>query len=294
MTGETLALLAALAYGVASVTIVKGKAAARGDNGVFLSVVATAILTWMLWFGWGSVGAWQLAEPRNLGALAVFACAGLFSTVLGRATMYRATEQIGAVRASLLRRLTPAFALVCAYLLLDEAPETRAFVGGGIILIGVLCYRARPASPQDGIMGPGLLLGIGSAFFYALAYTLRSLGLDSLPDAALGTFAGAIVGVVWFMIAAAIRHGAGKGLLFLLRDRGPWHWATALSLSAGQTLQFFALKTAPVSVVAVLGTMEVFFSALLVMGFLRAEPVSRGSLGIAAGLAALGTAILFT
>ena len=42
MPGEVLALLAALAYGAAGLSIVMGKAGARGDNGVFLSVLVTA------------------------------------------------------------------------------------------------------------------------------------------------------------------------------------------------------------------------------------------------------------
>ena len=39
MTGEAFAVLAALAYGVAGVAIVQGRPMARGDNGVFLSVL---------------------------------------------------------------------------------------------------------------------------------------------------------------------------------------------------------------------------------------------------------------
>lgn len=59
--------------------------------------------------------------------------------------------------------------------------------------------------------------------------------------------------------------GPAAGLRHATCDHGPWHWITALALSAGQTLQFLALKSTAVSVVAVLGTLEVFFSAGLVM-----------------------------
>ncbi|MCI5112297.1 MAG: DMT family transporter [Marivita sp.] len=293
MTGEVYALLAAAAYGVAGVTIVRSKASARGDNGVFLSVVATAALTWALWFGWGEVPARTLLAPESRQALVIFALAGLFSTVLGRVTMYRATERIGAVRASLLRRLTPVFALLCALVLLAEVPDARTIIGGAIILAGVMCYWQRPRRRTGPGFDPGLLLGIGSAFFYALAYTMRSLGLDTLPDAAFGTFIGALVGSLWFFGAAVVRRGPRAGVGHLLRDHGRWHCATALALSVGQTLQFFALKSAPVSIVAVLGTLEVFFSAGLVMVFAHSEPIPRKRLALAATTAAAGTAILF-
>ena len=110
MGGEGFALLAALGYGLAGVSIVKGKASARGDNGVFLSVVLTAAVSGLLWLGWGQVTVAVLATSAAVEPVAVFIAAGLFSMVLGRTTMYRATEQIGPVAASLLRRLTPVFA----------------------------------------------------------------------------------------------------------------------------------------------------------------------------------------
>ena len=293
MTGEIFALLAAVAYGIAGVTIVKGKATARGDNGLFLSVMATALLTWTLWLGWGEVPLRRLSEPGHLRALAIFALAGLFSTVLGRLTMYRATERIGAVRASLLRRLTPVFALFCAFLLLAEIPDGPTLAGGAIIMVGVLWYWRSPAGKSARLFDAGMVLGTASAFFYAFAYTLRSLGLDTLPDAALGTLTGAIVGGVWFLAAAFVRRGAVAGMRYLLRDCGVWHAATAVALSVGQTLQFFALKFTSVTVVAVLGTLEVFFSAILVLGFFPGETIPRRRLVLAGTAAAIGTAILF-
>lgn len=293
MTGEVYALLAAAAYGIGGVTIVRSKAVARGDNGVFLSILTTAALTWALWYGWGEVPARILKAPESQQALVVFVLAGMFSTVLGRVTMYRATERIGAVRASLLRRLTPVIALLCAFVLLAEVPDTKTIIGGAIILAGVRCYWQRPRRRTGPGFDPGLLLGIGSASFYALAYTLRSLGLDTLPDAALGTFIGAVAGGLCLLVATVVRRGPGAGIGHLLRDHGRWHWATALALSVGQILQFFALKSAPVSIVAVLGTLEVFFSAALVMVFANSEPIARKRLAIAATTAAAGTTILF-
>lgn len=293
MSGELLAVLAALAYGVAGVSIVQSKATARGDNGVFLSVVLTALLSCVLWLGWGSIEAAALVTPEGRKGLAVFALAGVFSTVLGRQTMYRATERIGAVRAGLLRRLTPLFALPCAFVLLGEVPGGLTLTGGGLVLAGVLIYM-RPSTGRTGpVPAAGLLLGVLSPLAYALAYTLRGLGLDVLPDAALGTCIGAMVGALWFLGAAVLRRGLGPGLHVLTVDRGAGHWLTALALSAGQILQFFALKAAPVVSVALLGTLEVVFSALIVVAVTRGETVAITRLVVAALLGMAGTALLF-
>jgi len=292
VTGESLALLAAVAYGLAGVTIVKGKATARGDNGVFLSVVATAVLTGALWLGWGTVSAADLRSGDSLAPVTIFILAGLFSTVLGRMTMYRATERIGPVAASLLRRLTPVFALPIAFVLLSEIPDAATVAGGVLVVLAALFYLWSPGGDPGAARGAGLLLGVGSAGFYAAAYALRSLGLDTLPDAALGTFIGALAGCLWFLVAAGLFRDRAARLRRLVLDRGRWHWLTALALSAGQTLQFFALKSASVVAVATLGTLEVFFSALLIAVVAGARPILPVRLLAAGGLAAAGTALL--
>ena len=294
MSGELLAVFAALAYGVAGVSIMQSKATARGDNGVFLSVVLTALLSCALWLGWGTVEIATLGTPAGRIGLAIFALAGVASNVLGRQSMYRATERIGAVRAGLLRRLTPLFALPCAFIVLGEVPGLLTLAGGGLVLAGVLFYmRPSPGTVTAVPAAAGLMLGILSPLAYALAYTLRGLGLDFAPDAALGTCIGAVVGGAWVLGAAVLRRGLERGLAFVTVDRRAGHWLTALALSAGQLLQFFALKAAPVVSVAMLGTLEVVFSALIILTVTRGETVAITRLVIAALLAMAGAALLF-
>ena len=291
MIGEALALLGAGAYGLAGLAILRGQVTARGDNGVFLSVVVTAALSFLLWLAAGRVPLHALTGGGARPSLGFFALAGLASIVLGRMTMYRATAQLGAVRTSLLRRLTPVFAILFAYGLLGEVPGAATLLGGAVILGGVLIYLA----PATGGARPlplrprGLVIGAASALFYALSYILRRLGLDGLPDAALGTCLGALTGCVW-MLAAAL--WSGRGVRTLVLDLGPWHWLAAGALSLGQVLQFFALQSASVAAVSILGALEVVFTALLILLFQPSEPVARGRFLLAAALAMAGTAVL--
>lgn len=293
MTGEALAVLAALAYGLAGVSIVHSKANSQGDNGVFLSVVLTALLSGLLWAMQGTVPVARLLTSDGLRAAAIFALAGLCANVLGRQSMYRATEQIGAVRAGLLRRLTPLFALPCAFVILGELPGSSTLVGGALVLLGVMVYMHLPVIGGATVPRAGLILGILSALAYALAYTFRSLGLEFAPDAALGTFVGALVSAVWILGAATMPRGLRRGWTFVTIDRSIRHWRTAMALSAGQLLQFFALKTAAVVSVAVLGTLEVLFAALFVLLVTKSETVAIGRLFVAAILAMAGTGFLF-
>ncbi|MBU2999782.1 DMT family transporter [Roseovarius nubinhibens] len=302
MTGEAFAVLAALAYGVAGVAIVQGRPKARGDNGVFLSVLLTAALSCLLWLGWGGTTTGAQLAPRDLtGAILIFAVAGICSNGIGRQAMYWATERIGAVRAGLLRRLTPLFVLPCAYLLLGEVPAPQTLLGSALVLAGVLIYvlpqtRATTpvpdAPPQISANPFGLMLGTLSALAYALAFALRGLGLDLLPDPTFGAMIGAFAGALALLALALARKGLCDGLRHLSRDRQAAHWLTALGLSAGQILQFFALHSAPVVSVALLGTLEVMFSAAIILLITKGETVALRPLILASILSTAGTAIL--
>lgn len=290
ISGPGFALLAAVAYGFAGVAIARARPSARGDNGVFLSVLVTAVLTGGLWFWAGIVSVRALVEPGNAGPVALFALAGLFSTVLGRSTMYRATGTIGPVAASLLRRLTPVIALPMAFFLLAEWPDTPTLLGAGLVTVGVLAWLGWPV--RSAWPKAGLWLGLGSAAFYAAAYTLRRMGLEALPDALLGTFIGALVGCLWFPLVALARPERREALRRLMLDRGRWHWLAALALSLGQTCQFVALKHAPVVVVAALGTLEVLFAAAFGALLIGRQQTALLRLALSLALTVLGTALM--
>lgn len=293
MSGEILALLAAFSYGLAGVAISKGKACARGDNGIFLSVVLTAALSYMLWILWGKTPATALVWRENLSAIASFVLAGLASTVLGRITMYRATEITGAVAASLLRRLTPVFALPLGLVVLAQTPDIKTLVGGCLILVGVIQFLCARGCGEGIEHKAGLVLGAASALFYATAYTLRGLGLERLADPALGTLIGAVAGLAWFTLRPMVCLQKRQLFWRLFCDRGKWHLLGALMLSIGQVLQFFALQTASVVAVAVLGSLEVLFAAVLGTVLIGPQVHERTRFLVSLAFAIGGTALLF-
>lgn len=294
MTGELLAILAALAYGAAGVSIVGSKSSSQGDNGVFLSVALTAGLSWLLWLGWGNMRLSGLGSHQSLAAIGTFILAGLSANALGRLTMYRATERIGPVQAGMLRRLTPVFALPCAFVLLNERPGPMTLLGAMFILVAVLVYRPRTLRPVQTGITLGVLIGILSALAYALAYTLRSAGMKIVPDAALGACIGALAGAVFLMLSALLTKGMAAGWRHITIDRRPAHWRTGLALSIGQILQFFALKSASVVSVAVLGALDALFSALIILALTQHEALDLKKLFLATLLALAGTALLFS
>ena len=264
--GELLAILSAAFYGLAGVTIAKGRHCSKGDNGVFLSVVVTALLSFVLWKGSEAAQQETTAEGTWFLAEMLFAAAGLFSTVLGRITMYRSTELIGSVGASMTRRLIPIFAIPISILLIGEWPVANDLVGGLLIFIGVFVFCARRGQLE---LSKGLFLGIASAASYALSYVLRRAGLEDLPDPAFATFIGAAIGLFVFLGLAFLSNNPREKLCYMTIDRGIWPLCTAASLAIGQTLQLYALQTASVAIVAFIGSVDIIFTTLfaaLLMG----------------------------
>lgn len=291
MTGEALALLSALFYGTAGVAIARNKQAGNTGNGLLLSVILTAMLSGLIWLGFGRADLVALDSPESIRGILIFVAAGLFSIVLGRFSLFRATERLGAVRASLLRQVTPIFVIPFAFILLGTVLTWRDAIGGAFILAGVLLYL-RPGASVPGEKPQGYHWATAAAGFYAFAYCLRSLGLESLPDPALGTFIGALFGLLWMILATGMRPGGLAELKRMALRNGRWQWLAALALSIGQTLQFFALSMTSAPVVAVLGTLEVFFAAIIAAGLGSRELHATRRLILCVGVAIIGTALL--
>ncbi|WP_349358097.1 DMT family transporter [Stappia sp.] len=290
LTGEALAILSALFYGLAGVAIARGRARAQADNGLFLSVLTTAVFAAGVWGIVGEVP--RLSEAEARWGLFWFALAGLLASVFARQALYRSTELAGAVTASLLRRLIPVFAVPVALVLLGQAARAEDLIGGGLVLLAVVWQAGAPAPVDRRYLLPGVLFGVACAALYALAYGLRALGLERLPDPAFGTAFGALVAIVWMLGGALLRADRRARCARLLADRGRWQVLAALSLSAGQTLQFFALQSAPVARVAFLGVLDTVFCALLAAVLLRGEGLCPRRLVPALALAIAGTALL--
>lgn len=282
MVGEAWAIASAICYGLASAAILKGKENAVGDNGIFLSAVVTLLGTSAAWLVIGDPIDGDV--PTNMKALLLFACAGLASIVFGRWTMFRATETIGPTNANLVRRLTPVAALPLGTVVFQQYPSAAELFGGALILLATIWYQWATQS-RTSLQLTGVLIGVASAGFYALAYTLRGLGLESIPDPLFGTMIGAAVGLAWLGAVAFVK----RSLKF---DMGPWQIITAICLSAGQTSQFIAVAHAKITIVAVLGALDVVFGAMFatVVG-LRTEN-HRYALVLATALTLLGSALV--
>lgn len=134
---EIYALPSAASFGVAGAAIAKGAPTAKGDNGVFLSIVLTLVLSGLLWLAFG-INLRKFDGGRALlNGIGFFIAAGVLATVFGRLTNYRSLALSGAIRSSLFRRLIPVFSTVLAFMLLGERYSGVVLTGMVLILFSI-------------------------------------------------------------------------------------------------------------------------------------------------------------
>lgn len=300
MLGEALALVSAGCFGLAGASIAYGmrkRIGPGGDNGALLSVVFSAIVALVLWLVLPAPPIDGKPPQAWATAIAVFALAGVLSTVLARYTFFKSVALSGATRSSLLRRTIPVFAAICAWLILDEVPGAIDLLAMALILIGVLYAVTGPSTQLANATAPGWVWGVGlglaSAAFYGGSYVARKLGMEHVPDPAFGALIGALTGLAWYAVASVVSSKGRKVVVELRATTDRWHVVTAFGLAAGQTMLFFALAHAEVAVVAVIGAMELFISALLASVIFRTETLPTLRLATGMTLAVAGVAVLF-
>jgi drug/metabolite transporter (DMT)-like permease len=95
--------------------------------------------------GYRDVPSWPLAAWLDIAYLVIFA------TTIGFVLFYWAVRRFGAGLASMVSYLVPVFALVQAFLLLNERVTLPEIAGGAIILLGVrlATWRVEPVNPLE-------------------------------------------------------------------------------------------------------------------------------------------------
>lgn len=304
LLGEMFAIVGAFCYAFGAVAITKNKRDPAGSgNAVLLSIVVTGVISAVLWALFGTTGAaGGMAFWQGVG---FFIVAGVLATVMGRFYFFRSVELAGAIETGLLRRLIPAFAAVLAFVFLGEVITLPTAIGfalvfGAIVLVvlispdraknadGSLRHYARSERERN----VGRALAVASAASYGGSFVSRKMAMQTLPDPLAGVCIGALTGIVWFCLAACFSSTYRAYVLDVFRPPSRWQFLSAMGISAGQACQFFALKYTSVTVVAIIGSAEMFIAAWLAAFVIKTEPRPGPTFALASIIALAGIVAL--
>ena len=290
--GEWFALGSALCFALANVAVVRGAERGSGDNGAFLSLLLTAAISGIGWLGTSAIHG---TAPITLQGVLWLAAAGVFTAFIGRVFLYASIERLGAVRAAAVKRLNPFFAVLLGVAVLGER-LSGGMAWGGLLVVasfGLLVqaqWRAPATAHPSARPNLGYLIGALSALGYALGNLMRKAGLQDTADPFFGAMVGTLVGAALFVVAGRWSGAYRRAVQATWRRPKPWLYAAGVMGSFGQILYFAALNVSPMSKVALVVSMEVFFTIGLSLLFL-AERLSW-RVAMAALLGCAGTALL--
>jgi drug/metabolite transporter (DMT)-like permease len=305
LPGELYALMAAVFFAVAGVTVAKGSGQGAGDNGALLSIVMTVIAAALVWLPTASMARIPAAPEAAMAGVAWFALSGLLAVFLGRTLLFQSIAYLGAIRASTLFRLNPVFSVLLAALILGETIGGVAGAGMLLILVSFALLLRRslasflpgrvrqpggadgePASPWHYAYGPA------SALSYSLSNVVRKHALNIIPDSNLATFVSALAGLVSFALAALFVERYRAAFRGLIRNATRWQVAAGVFSSAGQLSQFAAIQHIEVSRAVMISSTEIFFSMFLAVYVLKTEPRPEPLTLLAAVMAMLGVVLV--
>ena len=295
--GPALALLSALSFAFGNNFIMRASRSG-GDKGVMFSVLLTMALSFVLWqMSWSeTVG--DVDGKSYIYGILWFSMAGIFAMLFGRSLIYQSIQLLGVARSSAVKRLNPFFTVLLAALIVKE-PITGLDLWGMMVIalgFGLLIRQSLKNSlGTDTSKAPSLSAygyGVTAALAYAISYISRKMGLIDLGSPAFGTFVSAVAGFACFAIMALFSAQARDNVtkIFSMLDR--WIFLSAFFVSLGQILLFSALAYSPVSQVALIASLEIFFSiGLSHFVFRNAEQLSF-TLLLAASLAMSGVILV--
>jgi uncharacterized membrane protein len=287
-TALALVVAAALCHAVWNVAA----KSAGGDARFALFTGSLVSVLWLplaLWFGWGVVGRWGLAEWGIVTASALVHVSYFLTLLRG----YRAADLT--VVYPVARGTAPLISALCALLLFDE--QLSALGAGGVlaVVVGVFLIAGGPGlfrAAKDPVARQRVWIGIG----WGAITGVQIAGYTLIDGYAVKLLLLSPILVDYFgnLLRIPIL------LPLVWRERGTlsalWRaqWRPALMVATlgpiGYVLVLFAMQLAPVSLVAPAREMSMLFAALLGGTLLREKDMTArigGALCIALGVAAL-------
>lgn len=292
--GELLALFSALSFALSNIFISRASSSG-GDKGVLFSVMVTMALSGAL-FAISEVGRVEWSGNReDWVGLGWFALAGLSAMVFGRTLVFASIRRLGVVRASSVKRLNPFFSVLLAAMILGERIGALDIAGMAAIAAGLAILVRESLSgraPAAGATPGAYAIGAGAALAYAVSYVARKLGLASFDAPALGTLVSAATGFAAFALLAVVLPASRARFTGTFARLDRWVVLAAVFISGGQILMFAALAEAPVTIVVMISSLEVFLAILLAALVFRIEPVPRPPVLVAAAFAMVGVVLV--
>lgn len=252
-------LLAGIGWGTGP--IASKKAYQNGGSAISAIVVQTSIGVISLWFI--SVLYYGLGDIVNLSVATIypFVIAGLVASVIGRFLLYTGIDRVGASINSSIAATDPFFAVIVAFVFLQETPSKLQLVGCILAVIGVVVVASSGGGNKSGWKNRLVFIPLLAASLYGIGAVIRRYGFEitSVPPIIAATINETTAIVVWVGVGiltdvGIYREVSSADYRYLL--------LTGLLYTFGTVSMFVSLNAGPVIIGTTLGSTAGVISVL--------------------------------
>jgi drug/metabolite transporter (DMT)-like permease len=281
-------LSSAICFATGAICFKIGQRTNPRDNGLFLSifinvVLLGAIAAFLQWPAWNRAGVIGLIVGGRLG------------TGGGRSSNLKAIRAIGPSRSNAFLAGNPVVAAIAGWFVLDERLGVQEFVGGALVVIGLVWLvraRARPDVTAEKPPITGYLWAMAAPAFFGAAFVVRKWSLELFPGSVIGAFIGATAALVVVTYTEGRSTSTGALLRRNLASPQWWYVGAGIATSLALLSQFTAFSYLPAWVVGILqGTQGIWTLALGWLFLRQEERIDRRLVG-AVILVAVGVILI--
>jgi drug/metabolite transporter (DMT)-like permease len=283
VTAVALACASAFLFGATSVAIRVGL---RKGGDAELGALVSALVGLVVCIAAAAIA----GEGVPLGDTFAFFLAGLFAPGVSQVLFFRAIQDSGAARVSVVVGTAPLVSVAIAITLLDEPVQAGLITGAVLIVLGGVALAGERVRPHDFRM-IGLAAALGCTVFFASRDNFirwRSADTTTSPFvAAAATFVGgALVMALYLALTRRSRVFAGAGRSFVA------FLPASLAFGLSYACLFQAYYRGRVTVVSPLVATESLWGVLLAALLLRRTELVGRQLVLGAALVVAGGALI--
>ncbi|WP_332697899.1 EamA family transporter [Halalkalibacter lacteus] len=280
--GIFLAIITAVGFSFSSVFIRKGMGKSKGDNGFLITVTINVVVLGIAALIYRNF----ITVPITVYGLILFGVSGVFTTFLGRITLFMSFRKIGPSRGVAIKNSAPLFTILFAVIFLNEFIGFFPFIGTLFVLLGLgiqgfflVRQGISPVSKKDVNLKKGYFLALFSAIVFGVGQAIRKPGLEELPDPFLGAFISSLIAIIIVVLFEWKKGILKANIADQIATLNLCYFFAGL-LTSGAMLSFFiAITYIQVSYVAAIAAIEPVLTILLSKIFLREEEkISRNTI----------------
>jgi len=288
MIDVTLAILAALFYGLANIFVRKGLVESNYISASFMLTIIGNIVFWTLTF---------LFVPLNFinpMAIALFVLSGMLAPTLARLFSLLAIERVGvSIKASIFATY-PVFGSIGAVILLREQPTIGIQVGTSLVICGAVLLGGSMQSNNSksgGSAKAGLVFSVLSSMAVGLFSVFGKMGLNIYDEPILGVAIGNATALLFYTLIVAVSDNM-RSDMSVNRHAFRLFWKPGVLFCLAWIAYYYAILFGDVVVVTPISNTEALFVFLFAYLYLEKLEKITSKLILGAVIIIFGVALI--